>query len=202
MAVVSGNDRGAKGGKNSSGGSDGGCPIVAGSTTVTATTTRSAVAWGAGAAAAASRGTASVGGTGGNSGIGNGSRGNRGGTGHVGGAQDAFWYRPFKSLAGGEAGLKRQVEGGVSSLPPGARCRDKLSQDLNLSRPWTPTEAEKFSQALLEEGSKNFYAVQVGNRGFGTGVGISEEHEVFFLIFHPDGEGDVFVNMSEMWKGG
>lgn len=124
------------------------------------------MAWGAGAAAAASRGGAAAagGGNGGgssSSSIVGGRRGARRGFVRVGGVRDAFWSRPLKSLAGGEAGLKRQVEGGVSSLPPGARCRDKLSQDLNLSRPWTPIEAEKFSQALLEEGSKNFYSVQV-----------------------------------------
>ncbi|CAB1113455.1 unnamed protein product [Ectocarpus sp. CCAP 1310/34] len=137
----------------------GGCPIVAGSTTVTANTTRSAVAWGGGAAAVAARGAGGgvVGGSSGGA--------SRGGRGHVGragapGTQDAFWCRPLKSLAGGESALKRQVQGGVSSIPPGARSKDKLSPDLNLARPWLPHEAAMYTRAMLEEGSKNFYAAQ------------------------------------------
>ncbi|CAN0503288.1 unnamed protein product, partial [Ectocarpus sp. 12 AP-2014] len=140
-------------------GSGGGCPIVAGSTTVTANTTRSAVAWGGGAAAVAARGTGGgvVGGSSGGA--------SRGGRGHVGragalGMQDAFWCRPLKSLAGGEAALKRQVQGGLSSIPPGVRSKDKLSPDLNLARPWLPHEAAMYTRAMLEEGSKNFYAAQ------------------------------------------
>ncbi|CAM9651574.1 unnamed protein product, partial [Ectocarpus sp. 8 AP-2014] len=140
-------------------GSGGGCPIVAGSTTVTANTTRSAVAWGGGAAAVAARGAGGgvVGGSSGGA--------SRGGRGHVGragapGMQDAFWCRPLKFLAGGEAALKRQVQGGVSSIPPGARSKDKLSLDLNLARPWLPHEAAMYTRAMLEEGSKNFYAAQ------------------------------------------
>ena len=147
----------------------GSCPIVEGSTTVTATTTRSAVAWGGGAAAVASRSSGSTGGSssGGSSGSGGGGSSSRGGRGQGGRAstemQESFWCRPLKSLAGGKFALDRQVEGGVSNSPPGTRGREKLSPDLNLSKPWSPREAEKFTRALLEEGSKNFYAVQVNN---------------------------------------
>lgn len=136
---------------------------MAGSTTVTANTTRSAVAWGGGAAAVAARGTGGgvVGGSSGGA--------SRGGRGHVGragapGMEDEFWCRPLKSLAGGEAALKRQVQGGVSTSPPGARSKDKLSPDLNLTRPWLSHEAAMYTRAMLEEGSKNFYAAQVGRK--------------------------------------
>lgn len=162
-AAVAGNS--GKG--NRAGGGGDSCPIVEGSTTVTATTTRSAVAWGGGAAAsAASKSSGSSAGSssgGGGSGSGSSTRGGRFQGARTGTAvvQDDFWCWPLKFLAGGEAALKRQVEGGVSSLPPGARSRDKLSPDLNLSRPWTPKEADRFTQALLQEGSKNFHAVQV-----------------------------------------
>lgn len=78
-----------------------------------------------------------------------------------GGNGSAFWRRPLKALVGGEAALRRQVEGGVSCSPPGVRRRDDLPSTLNLSRPWSEADAETFTQALLEEGSKNFYAVQV-----------------------------------------
>lgn len=161
-------------------GSGGGCPIVAGSTTVTANTTRSAVAWGGGAAAVAARGAGGgvVGGSSGGA--------SRGGRGHVGragapGMQDAFWCRPLKFLAGGEAALKRQVQGGVSSIPPGARSKDKLSPDLNLARPWLPHEAAMYTRAMLEEGSKNFYAAQVGRKLF---IALYGEHEAGTLFVH------------------
>lgn len=150
----------SKSGKAAAGG--GSCPIVEGSTTVTAKTTRSAVAWGGGAAAVASR--SSIPARGGSSGGGIGSVGGSssgGGRGQGGRAETEVIQDALKSLPGGEAALKRQVEGGVSNSPPGARNRDKLPADLNLSRPWTPADAEKFTRALLEEGSKNFYAVQV-----------------------------------------
>lgn len=139
----------------------GSCPIVEGSTTVTATTTRSAVAWGGGASAASrssgSTGGSSSGGSGGGSGRGGRSQGGRARA----EGQDAFWCRPLDSLAGGELALRRQVEGGVSNSPPGTRRKDKVSPDLNLSRPWSAKEEETYTRVMLEEGSKNFYAVQV-----------------------------------------
>lgn len=130
-----------------------------------ATTTRSAITWGGTASGAVSSDGSDDGGGGG--GVRRSSRA----------VKDGFWYRPFKSLAGGEAGLKRQVEGGISSRPPGTRSRDKLGPDLNLSRPWSPNEAEMFTRALLEEGSKNFYAVQVllGKGGSVRGLRSLEE---------------------------
>lgn len=110
-------------------------------TSGSATATRSAVSWGGGGGSGID-----VGGTGDN---------------RSGKDGDAFWCRPFRNLAGGEAALKRGVEGGISNRPPGARNRDKLAPDLNLTRPWSASEALTFSRELLEEGSKNFYAVQV-----------------------------------------
>lgn len=74
---------------------------------------------------------------------------------------EVAWRREFLRLHGGEAALKRQVEGGVSCRSPGARSRDKLTWDLNLSRPWSPRESETFTRVLLEENGRNFYAVQV-----------------------------------------
>lgn len=117
-------------------------------TSGSATATRSAVAWSGGGGPGVDVGGA----------VGKGS----------GKGEDAFWCRPLRNLAGGEAALKRGVEGGTSGRPPGARNRDKLTQDLNLTRPWSASEAQTFTRELLEEGSKNFYAVQVCVLGRGV----------------------------------
>lgn len=71
------------------------------------------------------------------------------------------WGRGQRVLLGGEAALKRQIEGGLSCRPPGGRSRDKLSLDLNLTRPWSVADMETFTRVLLGEGGKNFYVVQV-----------------------------------------
>lgn len=94
------------------------------------------------------------------------SHGDRGQVGPAGAPemQDDFWCLPLKYLKGGEAALKRQVQGGVSNSQPGTRSKDKLSPDLNLTRPWLPHEAAMYTRAMLEEGSKNFYAAQVGHK--------------------------------------
>lgn len=154
----------SKGGKAAA--AAGSCPIVEGSTTVTATTTRSAVAWGSGAAASKSSGSTGGSSGGGSSSVGGGGSRSRGGGRSQGGrarteGQDAFWCRPLESLAGGEFALRRQVEGGVSNSPPGTRRKDKVPPDLNLSRPWSAKEEETYTRVMLEEGSKNFYALQV-----------------------------------------
>lgn len=71
-----------------------------------------------------------------------------------------FWERPLPGMFGGDFALKRQLEGSISTAASAAR-RDGVSPDLDLSHPWSKSEAETYTKAMIEDGSKDFHAVQV-----------------------------------------
>lgn len=76
------------------------------------------------------------------------------------GDKKEFWKRPLPGMFGGEFALKRQLEGSISTAASAAR-RDGVSPDLDLSHPWSKREAETYTKAMIEDGSKDFHAVQV-----------------------------------------
>lgn len=71
-----------------------------------------------------------------------------------------FWERPLPGMFGGEFALKRQLEGSISTAASASR-RDGVSPDLDLSHPWSKRDAETYTKAMIEDGSKDFHAVQV-----------------------------------------
>ena len=72
-----------------------------------------------------------------------------------------FWSRLPKNMYPGEWALKRQIEGAIPTEAPGAAGSDKLPPDLNLSHPWSQSEAQAYTRAMVEHGTKDFHAVQV-----------------------------------------